>query len=154
AKSLFTPLAMAVVFAMLASYLLTRTLVPTLVKYMVRGEVHLYQNEGEGHSDHSARKADDRRQAAPRGNIIWRISKRFERLFERMREKYKTALGLALNHPRATCIVFALFCAGSLALYPFLGQDFFPTVDAGQFRLHVRAPAGTRLEETEQRFAQ
>jgi multidrug efflux pump subunit AcrB len=166
AKSLFTPLAMAVVFAMLASYLLTRTLVPTLVKYLVAGEVHLYQKEhgasGDGSSDkrtnadecdgesESRPKSGNRKK--PRGNIIWRFSQRFEHYFEKMRERYRGALNLALDHPLVVTIIFVVFCGASFALYPFLGRDFFPTVDAGQLRLHVRAPPGTRLEETEQVF--
>lgn len=150
AKFLFTPLAMAVVFAMLASYLLTRTLVPTLVKYMVAGEVHLY-SEGE-HGQHGQEKEPGDTGERDRGNFIWRLSRRFEALFERGRDRYRNWLDWSLGHPVIVCLVFGIFCAGSFALYPFLGEDFFPKVDAGQFRLHVRAAPGTRLEETEQIF--
>jgi CzcA family heavy metal efflux pump len=122
AKWLFTPLALAVVFAMLASYVLSRTLVPTLAMYLLKGEAHA------------------------RAGI-------FQRIFERGREGYRNALAWALEHRAAMVILFVVFTAGSFALLPFIGQDFFPQVDAGQFRLHVRAPAGTRLEETARIFS-
>jgi len=139
AKSLFTPLAMAVVFAMMASYLLSRTLIPTMVLYLLRDESKRYQAEGEHISGTGA---------------IWRIHGAFEDFFERWRERYSAALKVALEHRRAVVIVFLLFCGGSFLFLPFIGENFFPAVDAGQFRLHVRAPAGTRLEETERIFGQ
>ena len=139
AKSLFTPLAMAVVFAMMASYLLSRTLIPTMVLYLLRDEAKLYQAEGE----HASGKG-----------WIWRIHNRFENFFERCRDVYSNWLRLALQHRRAVIIGFLLFCVGSFSFLPFIGENFFPAVDAGQFRLHVRAPAGTRLEETERIFSQ
>jgi multidrug efflux pump subunit AcrB len=139
AKSLFTPLAMAVVFAMLASYLLSRTLVPTMAKYLLAAEIHLHQP---GHED-----------KAPRG-VFGRIHHSFEANFSRVREGYRELLGWTLGHRRTTVFAFGIFSLLSLGLIPFLGQDFFPQVDAGEFRLHVRAPAGTRLEETEHIFTQ
>ena len=139
AKSLFTPLGMAVVFAMLASYLLSRTLVPTMAKYLLAAEVHLHEA---GHE-----------QAPPRG-VFGHIHAGFERGFASFREAYKSLLEAALAHRAVTICVFALFSLISVGLMPYLGQDFFPTVDAGEFRLHVRAPAGTRLEETERIFGQ
>ncbi|MEP7338389.1 MAG: efflux RND transporter permease subunit, partial [Acidobacteriota bacterium] len=139
AKSLFTPLAMAVVFAMMASYLLSRTLIPTMVLYLLRDESKRYQTEGEHISG--------------RG-MIWRIHGAFEGLFESWRERYAATLKLALEHRRAVIVAFLLFCGGSFLFLPFIGENFFPAVDAGQFRLHVRAPAGTRLEETERIFGQ
>jgi multidrug efflux pump subunit AcrB len=178
AKSLFTPLAMAVVFAMLASYLLTRTLIPTMVRYLLRSEVRRYQSEAAqtqpGEPETVAQISDlksqsstfksetsepesNRRPAAesiPKADVIWRVSRRFEQAFERRREGYRNRLAWALSHRFAVCAAFVVFCAGSLALFPFLGRDFFPQVDAGQFRLHVRAPAGTRIEETEFDFQQ
>jgi len=156
AKSLFTPLALAVVFAMLPSYLLSRTLVPTMIRFMLPSEVALYQSKGaheasgEGQNEQHAATAS----AAPRGDIIWRIGERFNRLFEKLHAAYGRALGWALAHRLTVCTVFIVFCAVSFALFPFLGRDFFPSVDAGQFSLHVRAPAGTRLEETALRFSQ
>jgi CzcA family heavy metal efflux pump len=133
AKSLFTPLAMAVVFAMLASYLLSRTLVPTMAKYLLAGEAHLH---APGHENER-----------PRG-IFGRFHQGFERAFERLREGYRGMLEWALAHRLATVALFGLFSLASLAVMPFLGQDFFPSVDAGEFRLHVRTPPGSRLEET------
>jgi CzcA family heavy metal efflux pump len=134
AKSLFIPLAMAVVFAMLASYLLSRTLVPTLVKYLLRGEVAMYQR---GHGDH------------PGAGPIWALHDAFNHLFERFRDRYRAALDWSLGHRGSVIALFALVPAASLALLSVIGQDFFPDVDAGQFRLHVRAPSGTRLEMNE-----
>jgi CzcA family heavy metal efflux pump len=139
AKSLFTPLAMAVVFAMLSSYFLSRTLVPVMVKFLLRYEMHLYQ--GDGHT-------------AVGGDIFWRIHQAFNVVFEMFRSGYRDVLAWALSHRPITVGLFGIFFAGSFCLLPLIGQDFFPTVDAGQFRLHVRAPAGTRIEETERRFFQ
>ena len=141
AHYLFTPLAMAVVFAMLASYLLTRTLVPTMVKYLLKDEAHIYSQA------HDA-------QTPPINTLIWRIHWRFNQAFERFRAAYQHLLALGLQLQAQVfvrTVALGLFC---LALLPFIGRDFFPQVDAGEFRLHVRAPAGTRLEETERRFGQ
>ncbi|MCU1223417.1 MAG: acriflavin resistance protein [Edaphobacter sp.] len=142
AKSLFTPLGMAVVFAMLASYLLSRTLVPTMVKFLLASEVEMYQEHEEG--THAASPA--------KANWIWRIHYRFNGVFERFRARYRAALDWALAHAGFSLGCFALFAALSACLLPFIGQDFFPNVDAGTFRLHVRTPPGTRIEEVEQIF--
>ena len=131
AKYLFTPLAMAVVFAMLASYVLSRTIVPTLVRYLLASERH-------GESGPS-----------PFG----RVHDAFQRRFERLRAAYVAALEQALAQRGRVLGAFAIVVVSGLVLLPFVGRDFFPTVDTGQFRLHVRAPAGTRIEETEQVFA-
>ena len=136
AKYLFTPLAMAVVFAMLASYLLSRTLVPTLVRYLLASEAH----DGGEHGG-----------TAP--GVFDRIHDVFIRRFEALRAAYVRALEAALARRARVFVAFALVVASGLALLPFVGRDFFPAVDTGQFRLHVRAPAGTRIEETEQVFA-
>jgi CzcA family heavy metal efflux pump len=141
AAYLFTPLAMAVAFAMMASYLLSRTLVPTMVLYLLPSEVSLYAAE-----EHGA--------AAPGGGPIWRVHHAFNRLFERLRSAYQGLLAWALDHRLATTAVMLGFAFGSLLLFPRVGRDFFPAVDAGQFRMHVRAPAGTRIEETERIFGQ
>src|SRR5213594_1971951 len=133
AKYLFTPLAMAVVFAMLASYLLSRTIVPTLVRYLLASETH------------------DEAGAAP--GFFGRVHDAFQRRFERLRAAYVRALELALSRRGRVLATFAVVVVSGLVLLPFVGRDFFPTVDTGQFRLHVRAPAGTRIEETEQVFA-
>ena len=129
ARSLFVPLAMAVVFAMLTSYFLSRTLVPTLIRYLLGKEEH-----GGG-----------------RGPIAW-LSARVERGFERMREAYGRALEAALHHRKVFIAAFVAFVVVSLCFIPLLGRDFFPSVDAGQMRLHVRAPPGTRIEETQRLF--
>jgi multidrug efflux pump subunit AcrB len=132
AKYLFGPLAMGVIFAMLASYLLSRTLVPLLVKYAAIAE-------------HRRRQG-----AAAPPNVFQRFYLGFERGFDRLREQYGRWLALALAHRRITVMGFSAFAIGSLGLVPFLGRDFFPSVDAGQIRLHVRAPAGTRIEVTDE----
>jgi multidrug efflux pump subunit AcrB len=132
ARYLFVPLAEAVVFAMLASYLLSRTLVPTMAKYLLRGP------EGEGPHAHAGSR-----------NPLVRMQTRFEEGFERLRDRYHGWLDRCLHHRRAFLLSFLVICIVSVAgLIPFLGRDFFPAVDAGQFKLHVRARAGTRIEET------
>ncbi len=140
AKYLFGPLAMSVIFAMLASYFLSRTVVPTMVHYLLRGQPVMHDS-GTGHG-------------TPKGDIFWRTHVRFNRHFERFRGRYARGLDWCLNHRKVTAIVSLLFVLASAALVPFLGRDFFPLVDAGQFRLHVRAPAGLRIEETERIFTQ
>jgi multidrug efflux pump subunit AcrB len=138
--ALFAPLAMSVVFAMLASYLLSRTLVPTMVLYLLAPEVR----RRHGHI------VD---QGAPiRHSRFRRISDSFEAGFLKLTGTYEGALDWGLAHKAVVIVVFLAFALASLCLYPFVGRDFFPTVDAGQIRLHVRTPAGTRIEETEHYF--
>jgi len=141
AKYLFTPLALAVVFAMLASYLLSRTLIPTMVHYLLKPELRLYLLGEHG-------------EASGGSGIIWSVHHAFNRRFEQMRSAYAGLLDWSLEHPGRVLTVFAIFVAGSLCLIPFVGQDFFPTVDSGQLRLHARAPVGTRIEKTELIFSQ
>jgi multidrug efflux pump subunit AcrB len=130
ARYLFVPLAEAVVFAMLASYVLSRTIVPTMAKYLLRGE----KAEGQGGS---AR------------NPLVRLQQRFEEAFEKFRGSYRLMLEFCLEHRRIFLIAFFASCLGSLAmLLPWLGRDFFPSVDSGTFKLHLRAPTGMRIEET------
>lgn len=215
AKYLFTPLAMSVVFAMLTSYVLSRTLVPTMVQYLLAGEVGMYG----GKADH-ADPAEQPPARAPwlqrvwlryvliaavvliavafitpasrititdfahnayagaalhplkalwwlvlllivggllflaaRYAIIWRVHYAFNRQFERLQRFYGRLLAWALKHPAPTSIGFAVLVLLSVAIYPLIGRDFFPSVDAGQIRLHVRAPSGTRIEQTEVYFA-
>ncbi|HWZ61087.1 MAG TPA: efflux RND transporter permease subunit [Gemmatimonadaceae bacterium] len=136
--ALFKPLALAVIFAVLASYLLSRTLVPTMVHHMLGGEIALYQ----GTEEESLEK---RRQAG----FLWRINAWVEERLEHFRQRYVSVLDLALAHSRITLGLAGVFVAGSMVLIPMIGEDFFPSVDAGQFQLHVRAPGGTRLEESE-----
>ena len=129
ARYLFVPLAEAVVFAMLASYLLSRTIVPTMAKYLLRGEKH----DAEAQSR----------------NPFVRLQQRFEEAFERFHRSYRGLLEVCLQHRPAFLIAFFTCCLGSLAiLIPWLGQDFFPSVDSGSFKLHLRAPTGMRIEET------
>ena len=139
ARYLFTPLAMAVVFAMMASYFLSRTLIPTMVHYMLKPEVKLYARGEHGES------------AGGKG-FIWRAHYLFNRRFEIMRASYSGLLHWCLDHRFPVLAGFGLFVAGSMVLVGWIGSDFFPTVDSGQMRLHARAPSGTRLETTEQIF--
>jgi multidrug efflux pump subunit AcrB len=132
AKFLFVPLAEAVVFAMLASYFLSRTVVPTMAKYLL----HEHDPGGE------AKKKKSR-------NPFVRAQLAFEHRFEQLRSWYHGMLHLAIEHSAVFLIFFLVFTIGSFALlYPWLGQDFFPNVDAGLFRMHIRAQTGTRIEET------
>ena len=135
ARHLFVPLAEAVVFAMLASYVLSRTLVPTLVMWFYRRAAY------HGH-------LTDTTHVAPWVRPFVAVQAAFERGFARFREGYRRWLGAILAHRGAFSVVFLAFCLGTAFLIPWLGQDFFPTVDAGQFRLHLRARSGTRVEET------
>ncbi len=127
ARFLFVPLAEAVVFAMLASYFLSRTLIPTLVMYIMRGHEH--------------------REAGAK-TFFGRYQRRFERGFDKFRGGYYQLLETTLEHRKVFAACFLAFCAASLLLVFFLGEDFFPSVDAGQMRLHVRGPVGLRVEET------
>jgi multidrug efflux pump subunit AcrB len=132
---LFRPLAEAVVFAMLASYFFSRTLVPTLVMYSFR-------------SERRKREAAVNARGEVHVGFFRRFHLAFEEKFEGMRESYIHALEWCLTHRLSFAIGFLGFCAASMLLVPFLGSDLFPAVDAGQIRLHVRAPIGTRIEET------
>jgi CzcA family heavy metal efflux pump len=136
---LFSPLAMAVVFAMLASYILSRTVVPTMVNFLLRGEHHTENPESE----------------LSRRNWFGRIHEGFNRGFEKGRVFYIARLDWALRHAGLFVgVSLGVVCLSLLILSPYLGEDFFPLVDAGQFRLHVRAPVGTRIEETQHVFTQ
>jgi multidrug efflux pump subunit AcrB len=132
ARYLFVPLAEAVVFAMLASYFLSRTIVPTMAKYLLKP-----RSEEEEKQKHSSR------------NPLVSFQRGFENQFERLRNGYKRILDLCLRNSTAFVILFFVFSIGSaVLLFPWLGQDFFPSVDGGQFLIHVRAHTGTRIEET------
>ena len=135
AHYLFVPLAEAVVFAMLASYVLSRTLVPTLVMWFYRNVDHY-----SGHDESGA--------TTPWLRPLAAVQTSFERGFDRFREGYRILLGAVLHHRLPFAVIFLAFCGGSMLLLPQLGQDFFPSVDAGHFRLHLRARSGTRIEET------
>jgi multidrug efflux pump subunit AcrB len=131
ARYLFVPLAEAVCFAMLASYLLSRTLVPTMAKYLLVAQIE------EGHEG-----------AAKSRNPFVRIQQKFEQGFEKLRERYHRLLETCIHHSRLFVICFFSACVLSFVLLPMVGQDFFPSVDSGEFKLHLRAPTGTRIEET------
>jgi multidrug efflux pump subunit AcrB len=130
---LFRPLAEAVVFAMLASYLLSRTIVPTLVLFFFRAERRRHREHPEGD---------------PNPGVFRRIHLGFENGFEKLRDHYVGWLEWCLHNRLVFSALFLTFCAVSMLLIPFLGSDLFPTVDSGQIRLHLRAPTGLRVEET------
>jgi CzcA family heavy metal efflux pump len=129
ARYLFVPMAEAVVFAMLASYLLSRTLVPTMAKYLLKA-----------HAEEGSH--------APSKNPLVLFQAWFERGFERIRTAYRGLLVACVRHRRLFAGSFLVACTLSFGLYPWLGQDFFPSVDSGEFTLHLRAPTGLRIEET------
>ena len=129
ARYLFVPLAEAVVFAMLTSYVLSRTLVPTLSKYWLR--THAVERE-----------------AAKNPNFLQRFQRGFEARFEQVRERYQVFLTTVLEHRSAFIGAFLGFAVASMLIYPFLGRNFFPEVDAGQIKLHIRGQTGLRVEDT------
>jgi multidrug efflux pump subunit AcrB len=129
-----------VVLALVASYLLSRTLVPTMMHFLLPKEVPLYQGQEE--------------ESPLSRSFIWRFHQKFERGFDRFGEKYKGGLEWALAHRAVTLTVFAVVVLGSLALIPVIGRDFFPYVDSGQMEFHVRPPVGTRIETATEVFKQ
>ena len=132
ARFLFGPLALAVVFAMLASYLLSRTLVPMLADLMLRKEVkHKHEKQS---TDQVTKK---------------NLYDHFNAGFERFQNRYLTALDWSLSNRRTVFVLFVLLMGVTAFMLPYIGRDFFPRVDAGQIKLHMRAPAGSRLEESE-----
>ncbi|HWE02041.1 MAG TPA: efflux RND transporter permease subunit [Tepidisphaeraceae bacterium] len=177
---LFSPLAMAVVFAMLASYFLSRTLVPTMFLYLLAPEANAHRQRKQGNNENKDHAADPpqpdpnaakpkkppsifrrvldrirngmRPVTGPLGRFFTWVSDHFEKGFERLVNAYGSALAWAMEHAKLVMAVFLGFAFASLFLYPFVGRDFFPTVDAGQIRFHVRCPAGTRIEVSEQYF--
>jgi CzcA family heavy metal efflux pump len=136
ARFLFVPMAEAVIFAMISSFILSRTLVPTMAKYLLKQHV-------QGEHEHASKSP------GPLG----RFQRGFEARFEKVRAKYHGLLELALTHRRPFVIGFLGFVILSFALVPFLGRNFFPAVDSGQILMHVRAPVGVRVEKTAQIFA-
>jgi multidrug efflux pump subunit AcrB len=142
---LFVPMAEAVVFAMISSFILSRTLVPTMAMYLLR------PHAGHGVGGHPAYVLEDHGKALrrrPARNPLVRFQHRFEERFSQARHVYRGLLTLALDHRRVFVIGFMAVILASFGLTPFLGRNFFPTVDAGEISLHVRAPTGTRNEET------
>jgi multidrug efflux pump subunit AcrB len=135
ARYLFMPMGLAVSFSVMASYLLSRTLVPTMVNYLLPNEL--------AHTHHGA---------AP--SAFARVHARFEAGFESLRSKYLGLLQWVLSHRTATLMMFVALVAVSILLSQFVGRDYFPKIDSGSLRLHVTAPAGTRIEETERIFSE
>ena len=129
---LFVPMALAVVFAMTASFILSRTLVPTLSLYLLKPHGHMAEGD----------------------HVLARVQRSFERGFDSVKEQYRNLLALAMTRRRPFVLVFLAGVAASMLLFPFLGRDFFPAVDSGQITLHARTPAGTRVEDTNQIVAQ
>ncbi|HKB59653.1 MAG TPA: efflux RND transporter permease subunit [Gallionellaceae bacterium] len=144
AKYLFIPLAEAVIFSMIASFVLSRTLVPTLAKYLLRAHPQTHHAgehvEGAVGTDHHAKPATR--------NPLIRFQYGFEQRFTKIRDGYRELLLIALSYRKVFIAGFMGFIILSFALVPFLGQNFFPAVDAGQIKLHIRAQTGTRIEET------
>jgi multidrug efflux pump subunit AcrB len=144
AKYLFSPLSLSVCISLIVSLALSFTLVPVLFKYLMQGSHDKHEH---GQNDYLETDATDGR------NIFSRIHHGFEHGFEKLREAYRQNLSWTLTEPKQTVIFFGILMLVSLLLFPLLGRDFFPEVDAGQMRLHVRAPPGTRLEQTQADFA-
>jgi multidrug efflux pump subunit AcrB len=141
AKYLFSPLSLSVIGALLASLALSFTLVPVLFNHLMRRAVAEFDADAQLHGH------------APPKNWAVRFQAGFERGFERFRERYRNSLAWTLSQARITVVAFGVLIVVSALLFPLLGRDFFPQVDAGQMRLHVRAPPGTRLEQTQVYFA-
>ena len=145
AKYLFSPLSLSVIGALLASLALSFTMVPVLFNYLMRKSVHAYASEPAHRTIGEHRRSN---------NPFVKIQAAFEQKFESFRESYRNALAWTLSQPKLTVMAFAVLIVVSALLFPLLGRDFFPQVDAGQMRLHVRAPPGTRLEKTQEYFAE
>jgi multidrug efflux pump subunit AcrB len=147
AKYLFSPLSLSVIISLSASLVLSFTLVPILFKYLMASQVH---------AEHGAPAAQQSPAARPhrRLNPFSYIHHGFERGFERFREIHRNTLSWTVERPLATVGFFGVLIVVSCLLFPRLGMDFFPQIDAGQMRLHVRAPSGTRLEDSQQYFAE
>ncbi len=145
AKYLFSPLSLSVIISLVASLVLSFTLIPLLFKYLMRSQVSAH-----GHGAQTAHTQAPRRGFNPLGFI----HRSFERGFLALREGHRNTLAWMVDRPMPAVVFFVILIGASLTLFPRLGMDFFPQIDAGQMRLHVRAPPGTRLEQTQAYFAQ
>jgi multidrug efflux pump subunit AcrB len=156
AKYLFSPLSVSVIISLLASLALSFTMVPVLFYYLMRSHPHPAHAAADASPGAGAARpgAAAAATAAALLHALRRVHVEFERGFVRFRDSYRNAVAWALSQPKLIVLVFLGIMLVSLPLFPFLGRDFFPQVDAGQMRLHVRAPAGTRIETTEQYFAE
>ena len=148
AKYLFSPLSVSVIVSLLASLALSFTMVPVLFLYLMRSQAR--PAHGAAATAHGGSAAAH----AARMHPLLRVHVGFERGFQRFREAYRNALAWTLSQPKITVLAFLAIMLVSLPLFPLLGRDFFPEVDAGEMRLHVRAPPGTRIETTQQYFSQ
>lgn len=147
AKYLFSPLSLSVIISLVASLVLSFTLVPVLFKFLMRSQVHADGHSGGAQAAHS--------EPARRGfNPFGYIHHSFEHGFVSLREGHRNTLAWMVDRPLPAVLFFAILIGASLTLFPRLGMDFFPKIDAGQMRLHVRAPPGTRIEQTQSYFAQ
>jgi multidrug efflux pump subunit AcrB len=160
AKYLFSPLSLSVCLSLMASFFLSFTLVPILFKYLMRSSVAAHYNvgghaAGGGHATGGGHAAGggDAAGGRKKQSIFSAFHQRFETAFTAFREGYGRNLEWALANSRVTVAFFIGLMLVSLALFPALGRDFFPQIDAGQMRLHVRTPPGTRLEQTQEYFA-
>ncbi len=146
AKYLFSPLSLSVIISLAASLLLSFTLVPVLFKYLMASRVAAHQ-QARAHAAHASNSGPARH------NPFSFIHRHFELGFERFREIYRNVLAFTVGRPALTVSVFGVLIAVSALLFPLLGMDFFPQIDAGQMRMHVRAPPATRIEDTQRYFA-
>ncbi len=147
AKYLFSPLSLSVIFSLYASLLVSFTIVPLLFKYLMKSQEHSHEPDSSALEEH--------RQTAHGGfNPLGFIHRSFEAGFKRLREGHRDVLAWMVERPLMSVSFFAVLIGASLTLFPLLGMDFFPQIDAGQMRLHVRAPPGTRIEQTQLYFAE
>ncbi|WP_321893598.1 efflux RND transporter permease subunit [Paraburkholderia tropica] len=150
ARYLFVPMAESVIFAMIASFVLSRTFVPMMARYLLKPHASQGHASGELAAVMAPHGAHDH--VAPSRNPLVRFQRGFERRFERVRAGYRGVLGLALTHRKPFIVGFLAIVMLSFALVPFLGRNFFPNIDSGEIEIHVRAPIGTRVEETADLF--
>ncbi|MFP3569639.1 efflux RND transporter permease subunit [Paraburkholderia sp. SIMBA_030] len=150
ARFLFVPMAEAVIFAMVASFILSRTFVPMMAQYLLKP--HLSGGHASGELAVVMDPHGGSHAVAPSRNPFVRFQRGFERRFERLRAGYRIVLGLALTHPKRLVVGFMLVVGASFLLAPWLGRNFFPDIDAGEIAMHVRAPIGTRIENTASLF--
>jgi multidrug efflux pump subunit AcrB len=146
AKYLFSPLSLSVIFSLYASLLVSFTIVPLLFKYLMASQVHSHAPDSSAPDEHT-------HEGHGGFNPLVFLHRSFETGFTRLREGHRNILAWMVDRPLMSVSFFAVLIGSSLTLYPLLGMDFFPQIDAGQMRLHVRAPPGTRIEQTQLYFA-
>jgi multidrug efflux pump subunit AcrB len=152
ARYLFVPMAEAVIFAMVASFVLSRTFVPMLAQYLLRPHASGGHASGELAAVMEPHSHGGHHHAPPSRNPLVRFQRGFEHRFERVRGVYRIVLGLALTHRKRFVVGFLIVVGASFLLAPWLGRNFFPSIDSGEITLHVRAPIGTRIEDTADEF--